>query len=72
MSSWGSTIVLGEARFLMVGTWKCMLAAHLSNKICSGSYAVLFTMCMFIYKAGVGELGSEAIELGRGKKGQLG
>jgi hypothetical protein len=72
MSSLGSTIVVGEARLFMVGRWKCMLAAHLSNKICWGYYAVTFLRCMFIYKSGVGERGSEPIGQGRGKAGQVG
>jgi hypothetical protein len=49
-----------------------MLAAHLSNKFRWGYYAVVFTRCMFIYKAGVREHGSEPIGRGRGKAGQVG
>jgi hypothetical protein len=66
---WGITIVVGEARLLMVG---CVPAVRSSKYICSGYYAFLFTRCMFIYKAGVREHGSVPIGQGRGKAVQVG
>jgi hypothetical protein len=53
-------------------TMKCMLAAQPDKEISLGYYAVLLRRCMFIYKAGVRELGSEPIGQGKGKAGQVG